>query len=125
LSTDDAPHAVAGHVAVVCAEVSLMPLTAPRPVIDSLTAYLACGNADALPTREVVITGWRPGAMPISAIAAIRDHSRYGLGTAKLLIEECLAGRRARIEARDYTAAQHLVTALETLGFRAEVCWDG
>lgn len=95
-----------------------------RPLAESLTAYRACGNPNAQEVPEVHITGWRKGALSVSAIQAVRQHSVVGLAQAKSAVESCLANQSPVIPVPSVTEARALVLALTSAGFEAQIRYD-
>jgi len=96
-----------------------------RPLSESLAAYRACGNPNAKQLPEVRLKGWIKGAIAVSAIQAVRQHSSADLAQAKLIVESCLANQSPVVEVSSVQKAQALVCALESTGFKAEVGYDG
>jgi hypothetical protein len=95
-----------------------------RSLAESLTAYRACGNANAQEIPVVRLTGWREGALSVSAIQAIRQHSAVGLAQAKSAVESCLANQSKTVPVRSVAEARALVLALSSSGFEAQVCYE-
>lgn len=95
-----------------------------RPISESLAAYRACGNPNAQEVPEVRITGWRKGALSISAIQAIRQHAAVGLMQAKCMVESCLANQSPVVAVPSVPEARALVSALASAGFEAQVRYD-
>jgi hypothetical protein len=95
-----------------------------RPLEESLAAYRACGDLAAQEIPEVRLTGWREGALTVSAILAIRKHSPVGLAQAKNAVESCLLNQFPIVHATSVTEAKALVFSLASAGFDAEVCYS-
>ncbi|OYQ40710.1 hypothetical protein CHU94_06070 [Rhodoferax sp. TH121] len=96
-----------------------------RPLAESMTAYRACGNPNAQEVPEVRLTGWRKGALSVSAIQAVRQHSTVGLGQAKNAVESCLANQSTVVSVPSVAEARALVLALAAVGFEAQVPYAG
>jgi hypothetical protein len=96
-----------------------------RPTEQSVEAFVSCGNANGQLTSEVELTGWRDGAIKVSATQAIREFSLLGLGAAKEAIDLCLSKSSVRVQTRSVSAARELVSKLESLGFAANVVYGG
>ena len=96
-----------------------------RPLEESLAAYRACGNPNAQEVSEVRLTGWRKGALSVSAIQAVRRHSAIGLAQAKSAVESCLANQSPIVPVHSVAEARALVLALATTGFDAQVRYGG
>ena len=94
-----------------------------RPLAESMEAFRLSGNASAQANAQVRLSGWKPGALAVSAIQAIRQHSSSGLAAAKEAVESCLAGNSALISAPTVTSARELVSSLAKIGFVAEVTY--
>lgn len=92
-----------------------------RPLGESLAAYRACGDPSAQQTSEVRLTGWHRGGSTVSAIQAVRRHSRLGLASAKERVESCLAGQFPVVDAASVAEARALVAGLSSIGFHAEI----
>ncbi|MDQ3060238.1 MAG: YrhB family protein [Pseudomonadota bacterium] len=103
----------------------IFPISYHRPINESLAAYRACGNPNAHEVPEVVLTGWKTGAAPVSAIQAIRQHSSIGLGEAKQVIDDCLASQKAVVVVNNVPDARALIASLASSGFVAESRYDG
>lgn len=95
-----------------------------RPLEESLAAYRACGDISAREVPEVRLTGWRKGALAVSAIQAIRQHSRLGLANAKSAVESCLSNQFPIVHVPSVVEAKALVLSLASVGFDAEVCYS-
>jgi hypothetical protein len=98
-----------------------------RPLAESHAAYLYCGDPNACPRAQIRLTGWQRGALAISAIRSIREHSSLGLAAAKQAIDDCLEGKgKVTIDTASVATAVSLVGALSKLGFASEVTYgDG
>jgi hypothetical protein len=96
-----------------------------RPLAESLAAYRACGNPNAKEVPEVRFTSWRKGALSVSAIQALRQHSAVGLAQAKCAVESCLANQSPVVPVPSVAEARALVLALASTGFVAQVCYGG
>ena len=96
-----------------------------RSLTESLAGYRACGNPNAQEVPEVCLSGWRKGALTVTAIQAIRQHSSVGLGQAKGAVESCLANKSSVVSVPSVTEARALVAALASAGFEAQVRYDG
>jgi hypothetical protein len=96
-----------------------------RPLAESLAAYRACGNPNARQLPEVRFKGWIKGAIAVSAIHAVRQHSAAGLAQAKGIVDACLANQSPVVAVSSVREAQALVLALDAAGFKAEVGYDG
>ena len=95
-----------------------------RPLAESLEAFRLSGNANARVSAQVRLLGWKPGALAVSAIHAVRQHSSLGLSTAKEAIDSCLAGNSVLISTLSVTSAFELVALLSKASFLAEVAYD-
>jgi hypothetical protein len=127
LETGDFRDTLVGNapVFVARADGKVFSVSYHRPLAESMAAYRACGNPNAVEVAEVVLTGWRPGALAVSAIQLIRQHSPVGLGEAKRVAEECLGDRKPVIKAHNIASARILVQSLAGVGFIGEVRYDG
>ena len=98
-----------------------------RPLAESHAAYLYCGDPNASPRAQVRLTGRQRGALAVSAIRTIREHSSLGLAAAKQAIDACLGVKgKAVIDTTSVAAAVSLMGALSKLGFVSEVTYgDG
>jgi ribosomal protein L7/L12 len=96
-----------------------------RPFVESMAAYRACGNPNAQEVPEVRLMGWRKGALTVSAIQAVRQHSAVGLAQAKKAVDSCLANQPTVISVPSVAEARALVLALASVGFEALVRYDG
>jgi hypothetical protein len=102
---------------------SLFVVDFHRPLEESLTAYRVSGDLNARETPFVQLSGWRIGALTVSAIQAVRRHSPLGLAAAKQLVESCLAGASPVIEVGSVPEAKGLAQSLASAGFEAAVCY--
>jgi hypothetical protein len=82
LETGNISDGLAGNVPLFVARVdgAMFPLGPYRPLGESMAAYRACGNPNAILIPEVELVGWAPGASAIAAIKDIRRHSSLGTG---------------------------------------------
>lgn len=96
-----------------------------RPLAESLAAFRACSNPNAHEIPEVCLSGWHKGALAVSAIQAIRQHSAIGLVQAKCAVESCLANKSPVVTVPSVTEARALVFALASAGFEAKVRYVG
>jgi ribosomal protein L7/L12 len=96
-----------------------------RPLLESLAAYRACGDPNAKETPEVCLVGWHKGALTVTAIQAIRQHTVVGLAQAKSAVDTCLTGRSSVVSVPSVTEARALVHDLEAAGFEAHVRFEG
>jgi hypothetical protein len=83
-------------------------------------AYRRYGDPHARPGRFVRLTGWKEGAVAVSAIKAVRAHSGTSLAEAKRCVERALDGESASFEANSVDAAAAAVRELHACGFGAE-----
>lgn len=95
-----------------------------RPLAESIAAYRACGNPNAQEVPEVRLTGWRKGALTVSAIQAVRQYSTVGLAQAKNAVESCLANQPIVVAVPSVAEARALVLALASIGFDSLVRYD-
>lgn len=95
-----------------------------RSLAESIAAYRACGNPNAKEVLEVRLTGWRKGALTVSAIQAVRQHSTVGLAQAKSAVESCLANQPTVVAVQSVAEARALVDALASIGFDSLVRYD-
>ena len=98
-------------------------ITYHRPIEESMCAFRLCGDASAEAKAQVRLLGWEPGALSVSAIQVVRQHSSLGLAAAKKAVDSCLAGSPALIDTFSVASANVLVAALSKLHFRAEVTY--
>ena len=96
-----------------------------RPTSESVEAFLCCGNANAPANSEVELSGWKEGALKVSATQAIRECSSLGLAAAKEAVDQCLSGTPARVRTTNITAARELASKLASLKFVAKVTYGG
>jgi Immunity protein 35 len=96
-----------------------------RPLAQSMAAYVACGNPNAQEVSEVRLTGWRKGALSMSAIQSVRQHSAMGLAQAKSTVESCLANQTPIVPVPSVAAGRALILALSCVGFEAHIRYDG
>ena len=96
-----------------------------RSLSESMEAFRLSGNPEAQANSQVRLVGWKPGALAVSAIQSIRQHSSLGLAAAKRVIDSCLAGDVALIDTLSVASARELVSSLSKLGFAAEVTYGG
>ena len=96
-----------------------------RPLAESVAAYRACGNPNAQEVPAVCLTGWGKGALAVTAIQAVRQHSAVGLALAKSAVDACLANKSPVVSVRSVAEARALVVALASTGFEAHVLYDG
>ena len=94
-----------------------------RPTLESVEAFVCCGNANAAPNPEVEFLGWKEGALKVSATQAIRECSSLGLAAAKEAVDACLSGTLARVQTKSVAAARELVSKLASLCFIARVTY--
>lgn len=99
----------------------LFVLGTARSYLDYLETYRACGDPHGIPLPEVELTGWREGALAISAIKLIRAHTGLGLFDAKQAVDAALSSRRSVLPARDVPGARALVAELAALHFVARL----
>lgn len=125
LETGDLSDMLAGNnpLFIARSDGRLFVVDFPRPLEESLAAYRSCGDLNARETPLVRLSGWRPGALPISAVQAIRRHSSLGLAAAKQLVDSCLANESPVIEAGSVAEARTLAQSLEAVGFEAMVSY--
>jgi ribosomal protein L7/L12 len=95
-----------------------------RPLAESLIAYRACGDPSAQEIPEVSLHGWRKGALTVTAIQAIRQHTAMGIARAKSVVEACLANQPSMVSVPSVVEARALVAALDSAGFEAQVRYD-
>ena len=96
-----------------------------RPLNESMAAYRACGNPNAREIPKVQLTGWHPGALSVTAIQVVRQHSAIGLGEAKRVVDGCLANEKPVVSTPDVASARALVQSLASAGFVGELQYDG
>ena len=96
-----------------------------RPTSESMEAFVYCGNPNAVPNPEVELSGWKEGALKVSATQAIRECSSMGLAAAKEAVDLCLSGNPARVRTASVASARELVLKLEHLHFAARVTNGG
>ncbi|MFZ6769424.1 YrhB domain-containing protein [Undibacterium sp. Di26W] len=94
-----------------------------RPIEEMLAAFRYSGNTDAKANAQIRLFDWKQGALTISAIRAIRQHSSLGLGVAKKAIDDCLAGNASFINTSSVASARDLVSVLLKAGFIAEITY--
>jgi hypothetical protein len=127
LEGDDPSQALAGNAPLFVARSDgrTFYVTYHRPLVESLAAYRACGNPNAILLPEVKLSGWEFGASVVEAIMLVRAGSSGGLADAKAAIERCLANQPATVVTSDVERAKRLVRELGSVGFKAEVRYDG
>lgn len=120
-------YAIAGNAPLIVEKESGNVLTTGTafPVEHYISIYERCGNPNGVELPEVQINGWRVGALTISAIQIIRQHSELGLGDAKQIVEACMESQSPTVVVSDTQKARSLVTALHSVGFEAEVRYAG
>jgi ribosomal protein L7/L12 len=126
LETGSVGERLVGNAPLFAARNDAMPsfVSYHRPLVESMEAFRLSGNADAQPNSQVRLLGWKPGALAVSAIQAVRQHSSLGLVTAKEAIDNCLAGESVLIGTLSVMSARELVSALSKTNFVAEVTYD-
>jgi ribosomal protein L7/L12 len=127
IETGDFSESVAGNAPLFVSRSDGRPffISYHRPLAESVAAYRACGNPNAQEVPEVSLTGWRKGALAVSAIQAVRQHSAIGLAQAKSAVESCLASESSIIPVPSVAEAKALFLALASAGFEARVRYDG
>jgi ribosomal protein L7/L12 len=70
---------------------------------------------------EVRISGWRRGAMKVSANEAIRNQTSLGLKQAKSVIDQCMDGKETIIQFESLDPALQLAKDLDEMGFNTSV----
>ena len=94
-----------------------------RPVVESIEALRACGDANAYQVAQVRLTGWLPGAQKVEATRLIRKFAPLGLEEAKRAVDCCLASQNTVIETSDVASANCLVARLAEIGFLSAVVY--
>ncbi|MGN6827208.1 YrhB domain-containing protein [Paucibacter sp. M5-1] len=94
-----------------------------RSVDESMAAYRFCGDPNAAPNAEVVLSGWKIGASKVSATQTIRSATSLGLSEAKQTVDACLNGHAVPIGTASVDGARALVSTLASLGFIAEISY--
>lgn len=94
-----------------------------RPVIESIEAFRACGDANGYQVAKVRLTGWLPGAEKVQAIQLFRRLTSLTLEEAKRAVDCCLASQNADIETFDVASARDLVARLAEIGFLSAVVY--
>ena len=94
-----------------------------RPIGESLAAFRYSGNTDALANAQIRIFGYKKGALVISAIGKIREHSSLGLGAVKKIVDNCLDGIPSFVNTSSIASAHDLVSELLRVGFIAEITY--
>ncbi len=95
------------------------PLGTAHGVEHYIDNYTRTGDPHLEPGRTVALLGSTAGADAVSAIAVIRSLSDAPLPEVKRIVASCLAGRTARVEARDRESAERMAAALAKCCFRA------
>ena len=95
-----------------------------RPVVESIEAFRACGDANAYQVAKVRLTGWLPGAEKVQAIQLFRRFTSLTLEEAKRAVDCCLASQNADIETSDVVSARDLVARLAAIGFLSAVVYQ-
>lgn len=126
LETGEISKAPAGNVAmfVTRADGEIFLLYQPRPLIESMAAYRACGDPNATFVPEVELLGWKAGANAVAAIQGIRRHCPVGLAEAKSIVDRCLGGERCVLKTAEIEQAKLLVATLDSAGFASCVRYD-
>ncbi len=127
IETGDSRESVVGNAPLFVSRSDGFPcfVSYHRPLAESLAAYRACGNPNAQEVPEVCLKGWHKGALSVSAIQAVRQHSAVGLAQAKSAVESCLANQSPVVPVPSVAEARALVLALASAGFEAQVRYDG
>jgi len=94
-----------------------------RPIVESIEAFRACGDANAYQVGKVRLTGWLPGADRVEAIQLVRKFASLSLEEAKQAVDCCLASQNADIETSDVASAKDLVARLAEIGFLSAVVY--
>ena len=94
-----------------------------RSIEESMAAFRYSGNTEAIAKAQVRLFDWKRGALAISAVQAIRQHSSLGLGAAKKTIDNCLDGIPSMVDTSSVTSARDLVSELLKVGFVAEITY--
>lgn len=93
-------------------------------IAQSIDAYRACGDPNALEFPQLRLTGYSDGANKLQAVASIRRHSRLSLAEAKDVIDDCLRSNEAIATTDDVASAKQLLAALADVGFFGTVPYD-
>ncbi len=123
INTGDVRASVVGNAPLFVSRSDGLPffISYHRPLAESLAAYRAYGNPNAQEVPEVRLTGWRKGALSVSAILAVRQHAGVDIAQAKNAIESCLANQSPVVSVPTVAEAKALVLALASVGFEAVV----
>jgi ribosomal protein L7/L12 len=127
LETQDVRYALAGNAPLIVerADGNILSTGTAHTIDYYVANYERCGNPNAVERPEVQVNGWRLGASSVSAINVLRQHARLGLGDAKRIVDDCLANRSSVVITPSVQEARNLVASLGSVGFIAEVRYDG
>ncbi|WP_082721491.1 YrhB domain-containing protein [Burkholderia latens] len=97
-----------------------------RPVVESIDAYRACGDANACKEQRIRFKGWLDGANKVEAVSLIRQYSHLRLAEAKHAVDRCLSSSsEVLVDTRDVASANQLVLALAKIGLIGTVTYRG
>jgi hypothetical protein len=124
--TRDVRYALAGNAPLIVDKTQgdIYVTGTAYPIAYYIANYERHGDPHVIEIPAVRMTGWRQGALAISAITLVREHSGLGLADAKKIVESCLAYQPTVVTVADVQIAKSLIVALDAVGFSAEVCCD-